>query len=122
MISKTKIKGRIKRKGNPEIVETVIAANKKEKWSAIAQLISGSSKKYSSINLNEIEKQTSAGDTVVVPGKVLGAGNVSKKVRVCAVNFSECAREKLKDNKGEIVTILEEIKKNPNAEGVKIIR
>lgn len=74
------------------------------------------------MNLKDIEKVTTEGDTVVVPGKVLGSGNVNKKVRICALNFSESAKEKLKESKGEIVTIIEEIKKNPKAEGIKILR
>ena len=122
MISKTKISKRIKRKTHSEIVETVNAAKENKEWNKIAQLISGSRRKYSSVNLKEIEKQTKVGDTVIIPGKVLGSGTISKKVRVCAINFSESAKEKLKENKGEIVTILEEIKKNPKAEGVKVIR
>jgi len=122
MISKTKISKRMKRKTHSEIVETVNAAKKNKEWNKIAQLISGSRRKYSSVNLKEIEKQTKEGDTVLILGKVLGSGNVKKKVRVCAINFSESAKEKLKENKGEIVTILEEINKNPKAEGIKVLR
>ena len=122
MISKTKIKKRLKRKTNPEIVETILAAKKNEYWNKITQIISGSTRKYSSVNLNEIERKTKEGDTVVVIGKVLGSGNVSKKIRICAISFSESAKDKLKVKKSELVTILEEIKKNPKAEGIKILR
>jgi len=122
MKSKTKIKQRMKEKTNTDIVETIKEAKKNKEWGKIAQIISASSKKYSTFNLKHIEKETKEGDTVVIPGKVLGSGNVTKKVRVCALNFSESARDKLKENKGEIITILEEIKKNPKAEGIKILR
>ena len=121
MISKTKISKRIRRKINPEIVETLRLAKKNKGWERVAYLISGPTRKYSSINLRKIEKETKEGDTVVIPGKVLGLGTISKKVRVCALNFSESAKEKLKEQKSEIVTIFEEIKKNPKAEGIKII-
>ena len=122
MISKTKVKERIKGKGNPEIVETINLAMKNEKWFEIAKIISSSRKKYSDINLKNIDEKTKEGDIVVVAGKVLGKGNISKKVRVCAINFSESAREKLRKTKSEAITILEEIKKNPKAEGIKLIR
>ena len=54
-------------------------------------------------------------------GKVLGSGEISKKIRICALHFSESARGKLEKSKSEIVTILEEIKKNPKAEGVRVL-
>ena len=122
MISKTKIKKRLKRKADKYIVETVNAAKKNKEWNKLAQIISSSRKKYSSVNLKEIEKETKEGDTVVIAGKVLGLGDVTKKIRICALNFSESAREKLKENKSEVVTILEEINKNPRAQGVKILQ
>ncbi|MCH7567814.1 MAG: 50S ribosomal protein L18e [Nanoarchaeota archaeon] len=111
----------MKRKKDKEIVETIIAAKKNKDWNKVVQVISGSRRKYASVNLKEIEKQTTTGDTVVIPGKVLGIGNITKKVRVCALGFSDSAREKLKSANGEIVTIFEEINKNPKAEGIKII-
>lgn len=122
MISKTKIGKRIGNKNDFVVVETILAAKKNKSWNKIAQLISGSKKKYSSVNLKEIDKKSKEGDTIVVPGKVLASGNLSKKIRICAMNFSESAKEKLKDSKTEGVMIIEEIKKNPNAEEVKILR
>ena len=121
MISKTKIGKRIRRKTNPEIVATILALKKNKEWLKIAQIISSSARKYSSVNLDKIEKHTKEGDTVVIPGKVLSGGEVSKKIRVCALAFSEGAREKLKSRKCEIVSLLEEVKKNPSARGVKVI-
>ena len=40
---------------------------------------------------------------------------------VCAMNFSETAVEKLEEVKGERVILLEEIKKNPKAVGIKFL-
>jgi len=121
MISKRKIAERTKRKKDRYIVETVLAAKKNEEWNKITQRVSGSRRKYSSINLKRIEKETKEGDTIIVIGKVLGEGSISKKVRVCALDFSGSAREKLSENKGEVATILEEINKNPKATGIKIL-
>lgn len=122
MISKTKIKQRKRKKTNSELVETIEAAIKNPAWEKIAAILSGSRQTYSVININEIEKKTTAGDTVVVPGKVLSEGTLTKKVRVCAVSFSKEAREKIKNAKGDALSILEEIRKNAKAEGVKVIR
>ena len=121
-ISKTTIKFNAKRKTNPLVSDTLNLALKNKNWLPIAKTIASSRRKYSSVNLSEIDRQTTAGDTVVVIGKVLGSGDISKKVRVCAFGFSSSALEKLKKSKSEPVSILEEIKKNTKAEGLKIIK
>ncbi len=121
MISKAKIKKRLRKKNNPEIVRTIETAKKNKAWLNIARLISNSKRKYPSINLKEIEKQSKEGDTVLIPGKVLGSGNLTKRIRISALNFSESAKEKLKAQKCEVVTIIEEMNKNPKAEGIKIL-
>ena len=121
-ISKTKIKFNSKRKTNPEVIETLKLALKNKNWLPVAKLIAASRRKYAKVDLSEIEKQTTAGDTVLIVGKVLGSGNVSKKIRVCAFSFSKSAHDKLKKNKSESVSISEEINKNPKAEGLKILR
>lgn len=121
MISKTKIDERLKRKTNPEIVETVILAKKHKSWHNIAAKLSAPKMNYISLNLNDLDKIAKEGDIIIVPGKVLGSGSVSKKIRICALGFSASAREKVKAHKGETVTILEEIRKNPKGEGIKVI-
>ena len=47
---------------------------------------------------------------------------LNKKIKVFALSFSEKAREKLLNFKCEVSNILEEIKKNPEAKGVRIIK
>ncbi|MBU0466649.1 MAG: 50S ribosomal protein L18e [Nanoarchaeota archaeon] len=121
-LSKTKLKSRTKKKTNPVLVETLNAAIKNPSWKEVSKLLSTPTRRYSSVNLFEIDKQTKAGDTVIIPGKVLSKGEMTKKVRICALSISEKAKEKLKPTKSEIVSILEEITKNKKAEGIKIIK
>ena len=122
MKSKTKIEKQLKRKINPELVETIIKAKKNDKWLGIASLLSAPRKLKIYVNLEKIEKESKEGDTIIVPGKVLSQGDISKKIRIAALSFSQQAREKLKNRKCEIVTIKEEISKNKEAKGVKILR
>ncbi len=122
MISKTKIKSRAKRKTSPVLVETLQEATKNPAWKNVAKILSGSTRNYVSINLFEIDAQTKAGDTVIVPGKVLSKGELTKKVRICALSVSEKVTEKAKKTTSEIVSILEEIKKNPKGEGIKVLK
>ena len=122
MTNKTRITRKLERKTNPELIENILAARKNNSWKEIAHLISYPRRLQISKNLDEIEKTSKEGDTIIVPGKVLGEGDISKKIRVCAISFSEKAREKLKSKKCEIVSIKEEIKINPKAEGIKILK
>ncbi|HLC52908.1 MAG TPA: 50S ribosomal protein L18e [Candidatus Nanoarchaeia archaeon] len=122
MISKTRIKERARKKTNSFAADSIMHAAKNKAWLAIAQRLSASTRLYASVNLEHINRLATAGDTVVVPGKVLGTGDITKKLRVCALGFSASAREKLKKAKSEIVSISEEIRKNPKAEGIKIIQ
>lgn len=122
MISKTKIKKRLRKKTNPEFAETIHLGTKNKNWIKIAQILSGPTKKYSSINLFEIDKKSTPGDIIIIPGKVLSKGDLTKKIRICALSISKEAKEKLKSTKSEFVLLKEEIKKNPKAEGVKMIR
>lgn len=122
MISKTKINRKLERKTNPELIENIFLAKKNNSWKEIAHLISYPRRKQISKNLDEIEKISKEGDTIVVPGKVLGNGDVSKKIRIVALGFSGQAREKLKRKKCELVSIKEEIKVNPKAQGIKVLK
>ena len=122
MISKTKIEKMMKNKKDDYIVKTILAGKKNDAWIKIIQIVAGGRRRHSSVNLDKIEEETKEGDTIVIPGKVLGRGKINKKVRVAALYFSEEATKKLKEKKGEVVSILEEIKINPKAQGVKIIK
>ena len=73
MVTRTKVKLRKKRKSNPEVTETMTLALKNKAWEKVAALISGPARRYDSVNLDKIEKETKAGDTVAVVGKGLRA-------------------------------------------------
>ena len=120
--SKTLIEKQIQRKINPELVKTLMVAKKNDKWLEIAGILSGSRRKRINLNLNEINKEVKEGEKVVVPGKVLSQGNIDKKIKVIALNFSEKAKEKLLNSGCEVLNILDEIKLNPSAEGIKILK
>lgn len=121
MKSKTKIDEQLGRKRNPELAETILKAKKNEKWLRIAGILSSPRRKKVVANLSMIDKESKEGDTIVVPGKVLGSGEVSKRIKIVAFSFSEEAVKKLKEKKCEIELISKEMDKNPEAKGVKVI-
>lgn len=122
IISRTTMKKRLRKKTNPDLVETIGEALKHEGWNEVARWISIPTRNFVSKNLSEIDKDTKVGDTVVIPGKVLSKGNLTKKIRVCALAYSKKAKEKMKESKSEMVFVIDEIKKNPKAEGIRILR
>jgi large subunit ribosomal protein L18e len=122
MKSKTKIEKQLKKKTNSELVETIIAAKKKDKWLEVAGLLSSSRKNQANLNLSEINKQAKEGEVVIVPGKVLSQGEIDKKVTIAALNFSEKAKEKLIKAGSKVLSIVEEIKSNPEAKGLHILK
>jgi large subunit ribosomal protein L18e len=71
--------------------------------------------------LGEISEMSKDGESVVVPGKVLSEGEISRKIRLVALKYSEKAREKLARAKVSFSYINEEIKKNPDAKGLRIL-
>ncbi len=90
-------------------------------WDAVAELLSKSSRKRPVVNLSKISRYSSDGDTIVVPGKVLGSGTLSKRVTIAAFSFSETALNKIKAGGGRGITIRDLLKENPEGRGVKII-
>ncbi len=122
MISRTKIKTRKKKKTNPELKETIVVALKNPSWNSITKIISGPTRLFSAVNLDEIDLHAKLGDTIVIPGKVLSKGELTKKIRIAALSFSLPVFEKAKKTKSELVKLKEEILKNKKMEGIKILR
>lgn len=121
MKAKNLIKKQIKRKTSKLLVETIIAAKKNENWSKIAGILSSPRKNKININLEKIDEETKEGESILIPGKVLSQGQINKKIKVVALNFSEKAKDKLLKSKCDVLSIIEEIKKNPEAKNIKIL-
>jgi large subunit ribosomal protein L18e len=118
MISKTKISKRMNKKTNPELVKTIYLA-KKNNHLELAKILSGSTRQQIKVNLTEINDSTEK--NIIIPGKVLGSGEIKKKLTISALSFSKQAKEKLKKQGCEIRTIKKEIEMNPELKGVKIL-
>jgi|TARA_B100000315_G_scaffold249894_1_gene281816 large subunit ribosomal protein L18e len=122
MKSKTKIDKQIRKKTSHELVETIINLKKHDKWLDVARILSGSRKNMVNFNLEKINNKTNEGEIVIIPGKVLSQGEVNKKIKIIAFGFSEKAKEKLSKSKIEFSSINEEIKINPTAKGITILK
>ena len=121
MKSKTKIGKQLTRKRNPGLVETALAARNNKNWFRVAEILSSPRRNHAERNLDSINKEAKEGETLVVPGKVLSVGEINKKVYVAALGFSKSAEGKIVKAGGKVSSILEEIKKNPDAKNVRIL-
>lgn len=90
-------------------------------WRTIANYLSRTRSRRIAVNVSRINRYTREGDTVVVPGKVLGAGILDHPVTVAALHFSKQAREKILMARGKCISIEELIQMNPRGSNVKII-
>lgn len=90
-------------------------------WRAIARELEKPRRKRRCVNISRINRYTKSGDTVVVPGKVLGSGSLDHPVTVAAISFSKTAFEKIKATGGTPLHILDLVKINPRGSNVKII-
>ncbi len=73
------------------------------------------------VNVSKINRYAKEGEMVVVPGKVLGAGVLEKKVTVAALSFSEQAIVKIKLAGGRAITLKQAANENPRGKNVRII-
>ena len=91
-------------------------------WTTVAKYLSKTQPQRVAVNLSTINRYSQKGETLIIPGKVLGTGSLDHSVTIAAFESSEKAREKIKKSKSEILSIKEIIKKNPMGQKIKIIR
>lgn len=112
---------------NPELVELIRFLRKQSRendamiWRDIAERLAKPRRRRISVNLSRLNRNTQRNEIVVVPGKVLGTGEINHPITVAAFAFSGKAKEKIKAGKGKYLSILELAKKKPKGSNVKII-
>ena len=111
-----------------ENLQQLIAELKKESatiknglWNRIAEDLSKSTRQRRIVNLSKLSRYTKTNETIIVPGKVLGAGNIRHSINVAAWSFSQSAKQEIEKAKGKCMTIQELIKQNPKGQNVRII-
>ncbi|MEM1508877.1 MAG: 50S ribosomal protein L18e [Thermofilaceae archaeon] len=90
-------------------------------WYTVAENLEKPARIRPEVNVSRINRYTSPGDIVVVPGKVLGSGVLKHQVVIAAFSFTKKAREKIENAGGKVLTIPQLIKENPRGKGVRIV-
>ena len=113
---------------NPELVELIQDLKKKsredktELWRKIAERLSTSNRSRVALNVSRLNRYTKEGDTVAVPGKVLGAGKADHPMTIAAFAFSDRAQSKIMKAKGNCLSIRDLMETNPEGTNVKVMR
>ncbi|MGQ0606361.1 MAG: 50S ribosomal protein L18e [Candidatus Nitrosotenuis sp.] len=95
--------------------------NKAPIWSNLAEMALKPKIAKRIVNLARLNTVTNDNDVIVIPGKVLGTGNISHKITLCSFSISTSAAKKIKAAGGKIVTHSDLISKFPTGKGVRII-
>ena len=107
----------MKQKMDSSLVETIIKLKKTNP--AVAKELARPKRRWPAINLKDIDMVK--GD-VLIAGKVLSAGELTEGKKIVAWTISEKALDKVKNAKGTFISIIDEMKKNPELKGYDILR
>ena len=115
------------RKENPELVRTLLQLKRAAKahdapiWADVASHLARPRHQHAPVNVGHLQRLAEDRETVVVPGKLLAEGRLSRPLTVAAFHFSAEAREKIHHAGGSAVTITELLKEHPKGKGVRLV-
>lgn len=112
---------------NPELLNLIRLLRKAARetnatiWRDVAERLSSSRRNRVAVNLSRLNRYTTEKETVIIPGKVLGAGKLEHPITVAGFAFSEQAQSKILKAKGKVLAISELLKGNPKGSNVRIM-
>jgi large subunit ribosomal protein L18e len=118
----------IENKTNPRLINLInllkrtSSENGANIWREIADRLEKPGRNYAEVNIGKINRYASSGETVIVPGKVLGSGVLEMPVNVAALQFSSSASSKIRGASGSCMTIEELVQNNPKGSSIRILR
>lgn len=112
---------------NPELIMLIRDLKKKTQesqaslWRSLAERLTASKRSRIAVNVSRLNRYTKDGETVAVPGKVLGSGKADHPMIVAAFAFSDVAQAKILKAKGKCLSIRDLMEKNPAGKNVKLM-
>lgn len=86
-------------------------------WKKVYRLVEVPSRRRHKVDLRKLETNTKDGDNVVVPGKVLSNGEMTHKINISAIEFSDNALKSLREADCKVMHIKEMV----NSKNVRVI-
>ncbi len=90
-------------------------------WRDVADRLERPKRNWSEVNLSRVSRYAAKGEKVVVPGVLLGTGDLKVAVTVAAFRASAAARKKVEAAGGRTLGLLELAVQNPKGSGVRIL-
>jgi len=90
-------------------------------WKAVIKELSRSRSNRKEVNIGQLAHVTKDKEVVIVPGKILGSGEISHRLTIWCFTISEAAARKILDAGGKILPLDSLVKKYPDGKGVRII-
>ncbi len=111
-------------KVRPSISKTLGALEKASQgndapiWSRLIKMAKGRALSKTVVNIKKIAQYTSEGDSVLVPGKVLGVGSIPHKITLYSFSISETAAELVIKAGGSVNPVYDAVKNHPTGKGL----
>jgi len=93
---------------------------KRRIWRKVSKKLSGPRNDRVEANLYRINKRTKENDVIVVPGKVLGVGDIDHKITIACLDCSKAARKKIENSGSKLLSIEDLFEQNPEGKNVKV--
>ncbi len=112
---------------NPRLIkminrlEEISRLNNSSIWRTVANKLRKPTRARIEVNLWKINKYSEGYKAVLIPGKVLGEGEISKPAVVAAASFSETAKRKIEEAGGKAYLLDEYAEQNPTGSGTRIL-
>ncbi len=90
-------------------------------WDAVADRLERPRHQGTPVNVGHLDRLARAEETVVVPGKLLADGPLSKRLTVAAFSYSARARSKIHAAGGAALSLHDLLKSRPDGTGVRLL-
>jgi large subunit ribosomal protein L18e len=100
----------------------MLGKEKKPIWRRVRDELNKPRRRRAEVNLSKIDQYGSEGGTVIVPGKVLGSGSLTRKMNVAAFSFSDSAKQLISSAGGKAMSIADLHSANPDGKDVRLLK
>jgi len=117
----------IENKTNPNLVRLIKDLKEMAReqdapiWRDVAERLAKPSKNWAEVNLSKIQRHADEDEQIIVPGKVLGSGYLTKKVIVGSFKASDSAKEGISGAGGKYMSIRKLAEQNPEGSGIRLM-
>ncbi len=89
-------------------------------WKNLSKKLSGPRRNRVKANIYRINKKTNKNDIIVIPGKILGMGELDHALTIACLEYSKSAKQKIESSGSKLLTIEELLEQNPKGSGIRI--